>query len=290
MLNQVIRFGKRAVVLLPIVIVGYLSVFKIYPIFEDHVPWVVALVVTYAVGAYLLVPGIMRLVRIIRPPKHVPLYCITADGFASDPLNIGLIGTREQVVQAMKKAGWLPADKLTIRTGARTLLSTLYGWRYDTPPMSLLFLFGRRQDLAFQLPIEDGRAGARHHVRFWAATYTEKDKLSARAIHWHNRQAHVRDDKLLWLGAASRDIGVTFIRHSAQLTHLVDPNTDAERELITKQLQAAKAAKLKDRIKLGEPYKLVNIHALRGDLHTDGRMAILEIHEAGNTRKSAKSR
>jgi len=236
-------------------VVGYLSVFKIYPIFEDHVPWVIALIVTYALGAYILIPGIMRLIRMWHKPKHMPLYCVTADGFASDPLNISLRGTRDQVMQAMTAAGWSGADKLTIRTAARTILHTLYGWQYDTPPMSPLFLFGRKQDLAFQIPIE-GRIGSRHHVRFWQT---------------------LENGKIVWLGAASRDVGVTFIRHNAQLTHLVHPNTDDERDLIVRQLTTANMAKLVKHAKLTEPYKLINVHALRGHLHTDGRMAVLKL-------------
>lgn len=277
MLGLLIRFAKRIAVLAPGLVIAYVSIFNIFPWFNQHLPVAVAIIITYVLGAYVLVPAIIRGIRIVLPPKHLPLYCITADGFASDPLNIALIGTRQQVIDAMTTAGWHQADRITIRTVARLLLSTVYGWRYDSAPMSHLYLFGRAHDLGFQAHIQGARPGSRHHVRFWAATFQEGKELSVQSIHWQNRQAHIRDDRLLWIGAASRDVGVAFIRHNAQLTHLVDPNTDEERDLIAGQLQHNGLARLERRIKLDEPYKLLNIHALYGHLNTDGQMAVLEI-------------
>lgn len=280
-----LRFIKRIAVLVPGLVIAYLSVFSIFPWLDNHLPIALAVFITYVLGAYILVPGLIRLLRILFPPRHLPLYSVTADGFASDPLNIGIIGTRQELVTVMQSVGWHEADPITLRSIIRTILSTVYGLTYNNIPMSHLYLFGRTQDLGFQFAITDGAPGSRHHVRFWAATYQDGKHLSVRSIHWQNRQAHVRDDRLLWVGAASRDIGVTFIRHNAQLTHLVDPNTDKERELIAGQLQTSGLVQLDKTIKLGEPYKLANIRGLRGkQLHTDGRMTVMKI-----TAKTASS-
>lgn len=281
MLTAVIRFVQRGLVLIPLIVVAYLSTFRIFPWLEDHSPLVVAIVVTYALVAYAFVPGVMRLVHLIWPPKHVPLYCVTPDGFASDPLNIALVGTREEVRAAMKAAGWHEADPLNLRTGLRLMLSTVYGWRYLTGPMSSLFLFGRRQDLSFQLPVHDGTAGHRHHVRFWATTYRGDGQPTVRTIDWQGRSEHVRHDRLLWLGAASRDIGVTFIRHNAQLTHLVDPDTDVERDFMVEQFTEADLVAAVQHIALDEPYRLHNIRGwVRRYLHTDGRLAVVMLKPA----------
>lgn len=277
MITSLIRLAKRLAVLLPVLIIAYVSVFNIFPWLSDHLPIAAAIIVTYIIGAYILVPALIRLARIIFPARHLPLYCVTADGFASDPLNIGIIGTRTQIIDAMTTAGWHQADKLSFRTAARIALSTVYGWQYPKAPMSNLYLFGRKQDLGFQVPIVDGTPGSRHHVRFWAVSLDSRDDLSIHTLDWQHREEHLHDDRLLWVGAASRDIGVTFIRHNAQITHLVDPDTDSERDLIASQLTAGKLAMPQQTIALGEPYKLINIHALRGHLHTDGKMKILEI-------------
>lgn len=290
MLTIFIRFLKRFAVLVPGLIIAYLSIFNIFPWLNDHLPFVFAALITYVLAAYLLIPALIRLGRIFLRTNHLPLYCVTPDGFASDPLNIGIIGTRSQIMRAMKAAGWYEADSLSWRTGLRTILSTLYGWDYPTAPMSSLYLFGRRQDLSFQIPITDGTAGSRHHVRFWATTFQEDKHLSVQSISWHHRAAHVRNDRLLWVGAASRDIGVTFIRHNAQLTHLVDPNTDSERELIVEQLQTANLASKHRTIKLGEPYNLRNLRGWYRHLKTDGQMTIMEItaRKAKTSRASSK--
>jgi hypothetical protein len=175
----------------------------------------------------------------------------------------------------MEKAGWYLADPHRGRYLIRYALSTAYGWSYPNAPVSSLYLFGRKQDLAFEIPVEGGH-GRRHHVRFWATTYEDKQPLHIHSIHWHRRQAHVEGDNLLWVGAASLDVGIGYIRHNLQLTHLVDPDTNRERELILQQLKAQKLAKKVTYVKLGQPYKLMN-RVLRGSLHADGQLAIVTL-------------
>lgn len=279
MLNILVRVGKRLAVLVPALVVGYLSVTDIFPRFRHHLPLVWAIIATYILGAYALVPAIIRGWRIIFPPKHLPLYCVTPDGFASDPINIALIGTRHQIMAAMAASGWHLADKHTPRNLLRAALSTIYGWDYEAAPMSSLFLFGRKQDLGFEIPIEGGQAGSRHHVRFWAATYQDGERFNVRSIHWHNRTAHLRRERLMWIGAASRDVGVTLIRHNAQVTHMIDPDTNAERSLILQNLRAAGYGGRRRYIKLGAPQRIRN-RVWFGYLQTDGRMAILDLSES----------
>lgn len=276
MLQMFIRALKRFAILVPGLVIAYLSVFNIFPLLNAHLPVVAAVIITYLLGAYLLIPALIRLFRIVVPATHLPLYCVTPDGFASDPINIGLIGTRQQLIEAMMAAGWHQADKHSFKNAAREALSVVYGWWYPTAPMSHLYLFGRMQDVGFQIPIKDAPAGSRHHVRFWATTFTENGRLDVHSIDWRHRQAHVRHDRLLWVGAASLDAGVAFIRHNAQITHMIDPDTDGERELIVRQLRDAGLAATKTSVKLGDPYKLKN-RVWRGYLQTDGRMTVMEL-------------
>lgn len=277
MLNHLLRLLKRLAVFAPVILVGSLLAFSVFPLLDDQLPIVIALLLTYVFGAYVVVPALLRVYRAFVPAKHSPRYCVTPDGFASDPLNIALIGTRDQVIDAMARTGWRLADKLTWRTALRTIMSTVYGSKYETAPMSPLYLFGRKQDLSFQDEVENGGPGSRHHVRFWAATYDTHTDAVVSGIHWHNRRAHVNNDSLLWVGAASRDIGVTFIRHNAQITHLVDPNTNAEREIIVNRLIQNKFGKLEQEFSLGDPYKLLNIHSLKGHIHSDGLMKVIRL-------------
>lgn len=267
-----LRILKRLAVLVPGLLIVYVSIREIFPYFDRRLPLGFALLVTYGICAYVLLPAFVRLVRIIRPVDHLPLYCVTPDGFASDPLNIGIVTTRRQLIMAMEEAGWYMADQHSFSNVAHAVLSTLIGWSYPSAPVSSLYLFGRKQDLAFEIPIE-GRFGSRHHVRFWATTYQDGKRLSVRSIHWHNRRAHISDDRLLWVGAASLDVGVTFIRHNLQISHMIHPDTDREREMIIEQLKAAKLINRQATLRLQKPARLAN-RVWRGYLRTDGKMVV----------------
>lgn len=274
MINYTVRYTKRFAVLIPGIIIAYVSAHTVYPLFDKRVTQVLAIFLTYVLTAYVLIPVGIRLLRIFIPARHLPLYCVTPDGFASDPLNIGAIGTKQELVDAMQAAGWSIADKHSLPNVVKEIFSTLLQRSYPTAPMSSLFLFGRKQDIGFEL-VREGR-GHRHHVRFWATTF-EKDKdLTVRTIHWSpRRQKHEDSEELLWLGAASRDVGLTFVRHNAQITHMIHPNTDEERDLIADQL-SGKNAKTILSIRLEEPYRLIN-RAWRGYLQTDGILKVCKL-------------
>lgn len=274
MIQIMLRLVKRLVVLLPGIVIAYLSVRDIFPYFDRRLPLALAIFVTYVLGAYVFIPALIRLIRIARPPDHLPLYCVTPDGFASDPLNIGVIGTRLQLISAMEKAGWHMADPHRGKFVVRHALSILFEWPYPTAPVSALYLFGRKQDLAFEIPTEG--LGSRHHVRFWATTYKKDERLTVRSIHWHNRRQRVFGDNLLWVGAASLDVGLAPIRHNLQITHMIHPDTNQERELIVKQLRGQKLVQKCDKVKLGNAYRLIN-RAWRGYLQTDGMMTIVRL-------------
>lgn len=286
MVQIVIRFVKRFAVLLPGILIAYLSVDKIYPFIDRSVPKILAILVTYGLAAYVLIPALIRLIRIFFPPNHLPLYSVTPDGFASDPVNIGVVGTREELIAAMQKAGWEVADDHSWHNALKELMSEVLGRPYPTAPMSSLYLFGRKQDIGFEIQIADKR-GHRHHVRFWATTFEADQPLRAETIHWLPRTKHPDEGQtLLWLGAATRDIGIAFIRHNAQVTHMIHPDTDVERDLIVDQLEID-GAHLATTIQLRKPYKLVN-RVWRGYLKSDGKLKICRLPRQKQTSSKAK--
>jgi hypothetical protein len=270
-----LRPAKRFAILVPGIVIAYFSVHDIFPYFDRRLPLGVAILATYALGAYVLVPALIRVYRSIRPAGHLPLYCVTPDGFASDPLNVGVIGTRRELIGAMELAGWHMADPYTFRHLVQHILSVVFSWPYPNAPMSRLYLFGRKQDVAFEVPVEG--LAKRHHVRFWATTYQDKQPLSVHSIHWHHRRSYIRgNDELLWVGAASRDTGLAPIRHNLQITHMIHPDTNRERELIVDQLKQKGLVRKTDKVTLDKPYRLVN-RAWRGYLNTDGNMTVVRL-------------
>jgi hypothetical protein len=175
----------------------------------------------------------------------------------------------------MQKAGWYVADATTWGNSLRQIVSTLVGRTYSNAPVSKLYLFGRRQDIAFEIPVEGSGIANRHHVRFWATTHDDSGPLNVNSIHWHHQhREQLSAHNLLWVGAASLDVGIAPIRHNLQITHMIHPDTNRERDLITKQLQTAGMVQKTEEIKLGRPYQLIN-RALRGYLQTDGIMRII---------------
>lgn len=276
MIGYFYRLIKRLLVLVPGVWAAYFGTRQVFPFIDKRIPAWLAILATYLVVAYLLIPLLFRLVRYVFPPKHVPLYCVTPDGFACDPINVGIIGTRKQLDNAMQKAGWHKADSKTFRSSIRLGLSVFLKRPYPNAPFSTLYLFGRGQDMGFQKPVGDSPT-KRHHVRFWAASHTTNPNHLEHISFWDIFfKSNLATGRVLWVGAASKDIGLGLIRHNAQLTHNIHHDTNAERELIAKDLQNAQRVKSAKRVKIGSPYRISN-RVVRRYMQSDGKMKLIEL-------------
>jgi hypothetical protein len=164
----------------------------------------------YVLAAYVVVPALWSHYEHQPGLTAHPMVTQTAQGIPGDPLNVGLVGSREEVVRALWAAGWHPADPITLRSSLDIGLSVILSRPYPDAPVSSLFYLGRRQDLAFEKPT--GRSPAsRHHVRLWLGL------------------AHGAEGREVWLGAASFDRAVGFSHDTGQITHHIDADLDAER-------------------------------------------------------------
>lgn len=277
MIEAGIRLLKRIAVFLPGLAVVYLTAGDVFTFFDRRLPLLPALLVTYIAIAYFIIPAVIRLIRFIMPPRHVPYYSTTPDGFASDPINVALFGPKEAVSKAMLAIGWYQADGKTPQTVFRLITSVLFKRPYPNAPFSSLYLLGRSQDLGFQLPVGTN-PGHRHHVRFWAVKTDVAENFKEHIAFWqrHHQDKNHWDDTYLWLGAASRDIGIGIIRHNAQLTHMIHQDTNAERELIVKSLKKAGMVKKSRTVQIQTPYSLRN-RVVTGFLQADGKLTICEL-------------
>lgn len=267
---------KRFAVLIPGIVVAYFSTLTLVPYFHHRLPLAAAVFVTYVLVAYLIIPFVWRALRIFFPAQHLPLYCVTPDGYASDPLNIGLVGSRKQLIAAMEAAGWHQALPTTPKTIVTMVAAIVFKRTYHGTPMSNLYLFGRKQDIGFELQLADEGRGHRHHVRFWATTLHDIQEAETAKVKGRSRKEQEIAERLLWAGAASRDIGVTLAKGTFQLTHAVSPNTNGERSLIVNQLEERELGKTVSIIRLYKPYRLPNF-AWSRSLRSDGKMAILRL-------------
>lgn len=277
MISFIFRQFKRIAVLVPGLIMAYVGVHDIFPAVDRFVPSdALAIIATYVITAYVLIPALLRLLRLFFRPKHVPLYCTTPDGFASDPINIGVVGTKSQLIKAMASAGWYLADDRNAKNLFKMITAVVLKQRYNNAPFSSLYLFGRSQDLGFEIPL-DSNPLHRHHVRFWAASHNADSSQLEHTTFWEIiHKSNLTSGRVLWVGAASLDSGFGIIGHNAQLTHRVHHDTDAERELITKQLKSTGLVKKIRSVTIGKPIK-INNRVIRSYLRADGRLTICEL-------------
>src|ERR1700751_3684940 len=120
----------------------------------------------YGVLAYLLLPFAWTHYEHQKSLVGLPMVTRTAQGIPGDPINVGLVGSKADVLCAMHAAGWDPADPITLRSSLEIVGSCVLDRPYRDAPVSSLFYDGQREALAFEKP--DGRsADRRQHVRFW---------------------------------------------------------------------------------------------------------------------------
>src|SRR3954453_18254078 len=178
------------------------------------------LAVAYFALAYLLLPLLWTHHEREPGVASLPMVTRTSAGIPGDALNVGLVGDKEDIIQAMHLAGWFPADPITLRTSIEIVGSVVLNRPYSDAPVSPLFYQGKREEFAFEKP--DGRsADKRHHVRLWLVL--EKGMRGGS----------------VWLGSITFDRGVRLTHDPGQITHHIAPDIDAERDLLMLDLQSA---------------------------------------------------
>jgi len=177
-------------------------------------------ILAYLSVAYLIMPAFWKTYTRHRPTfTEFPEITRTSSGIPGDPLNVALIGTESEVKRIILAAGWYPANPLTLRSCLKIAEATVLKRPYDEAPVSNLYLFGRKEDLAFEQPVgNDPRQ--RHHVRFWKSDQVDTDGRPA------------------WIGSATYDKKVGLSHTTAQVTHHIAADVDAERDHLFAGLKA----------------------------------------------------
>jgi len=267
--RTIIRVLQRVAILA----LGVFSIWLVVDVFKfaDHrVPTLLALSLTYALAAYVILPRAVRMgLRILRR-NHVPRFTVTGDGLPGDPVNIALVGTFEHLRSAFAAAGWVQADRLNLASSWRMARAFVLNRSYPTAPFSTLYLFGRGQDIGFQKAIGDSPR-KRHHVRFWA-----QDPAIARANPnsrdlWADSARPADTELALWVGAGTRDTGFSLTWLTFQLTHATDADTNTERDFIIDELSRCGVIRHATLFQPGDRIGRVNHYV------TDGEIAVAEI-------------
>ncbi len=175
---------------------------------------IAALLLVWLVAAYLIIPQIWKDFAPHDPAiDDNPRITQTSDHHPGDPLNVALTGTELQLQSIMNSADWYPAAALGLSSDLKIAADSILSRPDDAAPVSNLYLFGRKQDFAFEHPVGDNPRH-RHHVRFWK-TDTVSD-----------------DGRPKWIGSAVYDQRVGLSHTTGQITHVTAPNIDAERDYL----------------------------------------------------------
>jgi hypothetical protein len=178
-------------------------------------------IVVWLISAYVILPALWKHYEHHPALEDAPKTTLTSQGIPGDPLNVGLIGTTHELIQAMLEAGWHPADPVTLKSSLGIAGSVLLRRPYVAAPVSNLFVFGRRQDLAFEKPVGKS-ASRRHHVRFWRSSELGEG------------------GEPLWIGAVTFDRSVGLSHRTGQVTHHIAADVDSERDGLFADLVTAR--------------------------------------------------
>jgi hypothetical protein len=225
---------------------------------------IAAILGSYGLLAYIVLPLAWTHYEHQKGLAGLSMVTQTAQGIPGDAINVGLVGSKEDVLCAMHAAGWYPADPITLRSSLAIVGSVVLDRPYRDAPVSKLFYQGRAEDLAFEKP--DGTsADRRQHVRFWRVL----DRGD--------------EGRPVWLGSATFDRGVGLSRLTAQVTHHIAPDIDAERDQLTAALKDAKVVEAIYEVSGVGP--TLNGRNGEGDrYYTDGEIKISRLVEGCNAK------
>lgn len=253
---------KRIVLFALYVVIG-LTLYELASMVADmqgSVPKIVAIVLFWAITAYMVLPWLHRKLTAYYVPQYFIGRVRTGDGLLGDPVNLAINGRKKEVERLFQEAGWVKAVDLNLKTGATMVWRSLIRKSYPNAPVSSLYLFNRRQDMAFQKEV-NGNPHARHHIRLW--------KTPTR---WWLPGGR----KVDWLAGATYDTKVGFSTKTGQFTHKIDANIDDERDFTCASFNQ-KAVDIEEIQHFMMPYECRNGG---GDtFKTDGSIKIVSIKD-----------
>ena len=187
--------------------------------------------------------------------KNYPEVTTLQSGKTGDPINVMILGSRTEVISSFKQAGWEIPDPITPETSTKIAVDSLANLPYRAAPVSNLYLYARKQDLAFEIPTNNVQN--RGHIRLWDTHTTINNEE-------------------VWLGAASYDRGIELSGTTHLPTHHVAPCVDQERDQVTQDLRPY-MAQVRN-VQFSQP-NLFNTNGGGDWYYTDGMIAILSVNQ-----------
>jgi hypothetical protein len=197
--------------------------------------------------------------------SKIPRRVSDPSGNPGDMVNVLIVGTQDQVVQAFTTAGWVQVDKTVHETALNAFVGSLEKKDYLTMPMSTLFLFGRAQDYGFAHGEAVRVVMSRNHLRVWKSPFEVEGRP-------------------LWCVAATHDIGFERDQRNNGVTHKIDPAVDGEREYVNGTLSGTGFVVQRDHVTPANPLTTAKT-ATGGEFHSDGRIVVLVLKNTAGQSK-----
>jgi hypothetical protein len=172
-----------------------------------------------------------------------------------DMVNVLIVGTEEEVVNAFTSARWVKVDPSVQSTALAGLIDTIDKKDYLTMPMSALYLFDRPQDFSFAHAEPVRVIMSRNHLRAWKSPYQV-------------------DGRPLWCVAATHDLGFERDQSNNRLKHKINPAIDGEREYVNQTLSGTGLVVARGHVVPIHPVTEAKT-ATGGGFHSDGRILVL---------------
>ena len=191
--------------------------------------------------------------------ENLPKASEDISGRPMEPVNVVIIGTEDEVRAAFEKAGWQVADPLSLHSLWREMRAIVGKAPYPEQPGTPSFWNGRPNLLAFEKPTPANVVSERHHIHLW--------------------NAGVNSDagRPIWVATAHFDKG--FKRASALVpVHAIDPDIDAQREYVRRDLEAG--GKVKSVVRLPVTGRLSGRNFAGDRFFTDGTACLLVLEPA----------
>jgi hypothetical protein len=250
----------------------WLIVFVVFETADRRLPWMLAVGLTYGIAAYIILPRVIRMGLKVLQRKLVPSFTLTGDGLPGDPVNLALVGTLPQLRAAFAALGWLEADRLNLASSWGMVRAFVLNSPYPTAPFSTLYLFGRGQDIGFQKAIENSPR-KRHHIRFWALELARAQNTWGATDFWLNTDRPPDDARVIWVGAGTRDTGLSLTKLSFQITHATDADANAERGFIVAELMKNQLIEAVTAVQSGQPLPAERVNRYI----TDGQITVARL-------------
>jgi hypothetical protein len=195
--------------------------------------------------------------------EKIPRRIGDKDGNAGDMVNFLILGDEDQMKKVFTTAGWVKVDAGVQETVLAGFIASMSKESYLTMPMSQLYLFGRPQDYGWAHAEPITVVASRNHLRVWKAPFTVNGQM-------------------LWVGAATHDIGFEKDKRNNGLTHKIDPDIDLEKDYVQKTLSSTGLVAEVTHFLPKQPM-LEAKTATGGSFHSNGQVLVMKLSDAAKT-------